>query len=102
MIKQKYRILKLKPFMYIVQIQRPQSGKWVGYDGKDAGYGWTDERYQMEFCRTYTLFGAKMMLPNAKQISKRQEKEEKKAKALSDLFRKASIVYETEIENETN
>jgi len=96
MKKHKYRILKLKPFTYIVQVQ-PRPGVWVGYSAIWHG-GWLSEEHQMEFCRTYTLFGAIKKLPKAKQISKRQEKEEKKWRALSDLFKNASIVYEAEIE----
>ncbi len=94
----KYRILKLKPFTYIVQVQSTTNENiWYGC-AKNTGIPMADKEDMMLFCRAYTLIGAKMMLPKEKQISKEREKLKQRNKILSELFKKAEVVYEREIE----
>ena len=97
-MKRKFRILKLKPFTYIVQIQDSKTGEWLGYGGiRRLEFSWEEEKYQMEFCRKFTLIGARLAIPKDHASSKRKAAEKKRADKLRDLFRKGRVVYEVEV-----
>jgi hypothetical protein len=82
----KYRILKLSTFTYIPQIQ--DKYYWQGISNRNK-YTWDTKEHQMEYCRHYTLFGAKSTI---RKHIKETTKEQTIYEAIAHLEQKPSYV----------